>query len=304
LAHQGKRQTATALLTGAGYMRLKEIYAGGMEKTVNAANGLIERETRQLHTLYRWAAAASAVGVLLLLAIWFFADQAVRSWGLKRREAWDEILKAREELEDRVKQRTASLLSANEQLEHEILEHKRAEERIRESEAHYHGIFEYSNDIIYLLNLNGTINSLSPAFERITGWTAEEWIGKPFAPIIHPDDLSDADTVFQKALSGESIPTFRLRLARKSGQYFDADLSITPLGHDMVMGVARDVSERTKTEAQLVEQLEELRRWHDTTLDREGRILDLKHEVNDLLSQTGKHPRYPSAESADPQENK
>jgi hypothetical protein len=28
----------------------------------------------------------------------------------------------------------------------------------------------------------------------------------------------------------------------------------------------------------------------------DGRILDIRHEVNDLLSQTGKHLRYPSAE--------
>ena len=32
---------------------------------------------------------------------------------------------------------------------------------------------------------------------------------------------------------------------------------------------------------------------------REMRILDLKHEVNELLGQTGQPPRYPSAESQD-----
>ena len=51
LAHQGRRQEATALLTGDEYMRLKKVYAGGMEKTVNAANGLIEKETRHLHSM-------------------------------------------------------------------------------------------------------------------------------------------------------------------------------------------------------------------------------------------------------------
>ena len=51
LTHQGKRHEATALLVSSEYMRLKNFYAGGMEKTVNAANGLIEKETRHLHSM-------------------------------------------------------------------------------------------------------------------------------------------------------------------------------------------------------------------------------------------------------------
>jgi len=98
LAHQGRRQEATALLTGDEYMRLKKVYAGGMEKTVNAANGLIERETRHLHSLSLWLAAASAIGVLVLLAAWFFAIRSARNWATERREAEDALRKAQDEL--------------------------------------------------------------------------------------------------------------------------------------------------------------------------------------------------------------
>jgi len=140
----------------------------------------------------------------------------------------------------------------------DITERKQVEERIRKSETRYRSIFEYSNDIIYLLNMDGTINSLSPAFEQITGWTAEEWIGKSFTPIVHPDDLSVANTAFQKTLSGETFPIFRLRIARKSGQYFYADFSITPFDHDVIMGVARDVSERQFAEEEIRKLNEEL----------------------------------------------
>ncbi|MDP4030428.1 MAG: PAS domain S-box protein [Gallionella sp.] len=130
----------------------------------------------------------------------------------------------------------------------DITERKRAEELIRESEARYRKIFEHAADIIYLLNLDGTFRSISPAFEQITGWKVEEWIGKPFALIVHPDDLPAASAAFQKALSGESIPSFRLRVARKSGQYFDAEIIITPFEGDMAMGIARDITESTQAE--------------------------------------------------------
>lgn len=52
-------------------------------------------------------------------------------------------------------------------------------------------------------------------------------------------------------------------------------------------------------ESMLLEQLDELRRWHDITSGREGRILELKHEVNEILGRVGQPPRYPSAESQD-----
>ncbi|MCC7198382.1 MAG: GAF domain-containing protein [Gammaproteobacteria bacterium] len=56
---------------------------------------------------------------------------------------------------------------------------------------------------------------------------------------------------------------------------------------------------RRAAEVRLVEQLDELRRWHANTLDREDRILELKREVNMLLAQSGQPPRYASA--AEPQ---
>jgi PAS domain S-box-containing protein len=64
-----------------------------------------------------------------------------------------------------------------------------------------------------------------------------------------------------------------------------------------IVTLVRDITARKLSEFALAEQLEELRRWSEVTLGREGRILDLKQEVNELLVQAGQPPRYPSAES-------
>lgn len=125
---------------------------------------------------------------------------------------------------------------------------------VLQSEKKYRSIFEHADDIIYLLNPDGTFRSLNPAFEQITGWTPQEWTGKPFALIVHPDDLPYANGIFQKTMAGGSWPSFGLRLARKSGEYFDADLSISPLGSDVVtgaVGIARDVTERKRVEDEI-----------------------------------------------------
>ncbi|WP_404360271.1 GAF domain-containing protein [Methylotuvimicrobium sp. KM1] len=50
--------------------------------------------------------------------------------------------------------------------------------------------------------------------------------------------------------------------------------------------------ERALDTQKLNRQLHELRRWHTVTLDRESRIMDLKREVNALLTRLGEPTRY------------
>lgn len=131
LAHQGKRQEATALLTSTEYLRLKKVYSGGMEKIVNAATSLVEREDRYLDSLSFWLVVTSALSILVLLATWFFAFRSARSVAVERKKAEDALREVYDGLEVLVEQRTADLSGANEQLRHEISERKQAEEKIR-----------------------------------------------------------------------------------------------------------------------------------------------------------------------------
>jgi len=52
--------------------------------------------------------------------------------------------------------------------------------------------------------------------------------------------------------------------------------------------------EGTQREAELHVMIDELRRWQHLTLGREGRVLELKREVNLLLARLGEAPRYGS----------
>jgi PAS domain S-box-containing protein len=60
--------------------------------------------------------------------------------------------------------------------------------------------------------------------------------------------------------------------------------------------VSTDITERRQREAKLKEQVDELNRWHQVTLGRENRVMELKREINDLLQQMGKPPKYSSIE--------
>jgi PAS domain S-box-containing protein len=64
-------------------------------------------------------------------------------------------------------------------------------------------------------------------------------------------------------------------------------------------GIQRDVTASRKSESALKAQLEELRRWQMVTLGREHRNMELKREVNELLSRLGEPLRYPGQQFFD-----
>ena len=152
-----------------------------------------------------------------------------------------------------------------------ITERKKVEQALSESEQRYRNLVENAPDVIYALAPDGTTTSLNPAFERITGWSRSEWLNKQFASILHPDDLSRGLEFLQRALKGEKIATFELRVLRKSGDYLVAEFTVTPQTQNGsvigVLGIARDITERKRAEEALRESEERYRTILDNIED-------------------------------------
>ena len=136
---------------------------------------------------------------------------------------------------------------------HDISDREKAEKAVQESEERYRSLVEAAPDVIYTISAeDGSLTSLNPAFETLTGWSRAEWLGKPFMEIVHPDDRSAAVETFQKALRGEAPPLYQLRVLSKSGEYLVGEFTSTPLmkGGKVVgeLGIARDITERKLAE--------------------------------------------------------
>jgi hypothetical protein len=67
-----------------------------------------------------------------------------------------------------------------------------------------------------------------------------------------------------------------------------------------VEGFIIDQTEKRRAQFLMAEQLTELRRWYSVSLGREKRVLELKEEVNRLLAESGRPPRYATSSGGRP----
>ena len=145
-----------------------------------------------------------------------------------------------EELEERVRARTAELEKANDQL------------------AEKAAIVSHSNDAIFSKNLDRTITSWNPSAELIYGYSAAEIIGRDVAVLVPEDRKPELTAAMERIARGEVVDPFETVRVRKDGTVIDVHLSISPVcdaaGH--VRGasvIARDITDHKRAERQLRE---------------------------------------------------
>jgi PAS domain S-box-containing protein len=87
----------------------------------------------------------------------------------ERKTAEEQLQKAHEELELRVRQRTAELAQAVEELQKEIVERKQAEESLRKAEERFRTVFENTIVGLYRTTPDGRILLANPALVKMMG---------------------------------------------------------------------------------------------------------------------------------------
>lgn len=154
-------------------------------------------------------------------------------------------------LEERSLERTLQMEAVITTLRQEIAGREEVEMALRQSEERYRTLVEMAPDIVYSVSsIDGSVLSVNPAFERLTGWTVTEWMGRPFTDLMHPDDLPLAIHTFLQIAAGITPAPYQIRVRCKSGDYRLGEFTSTPrIEHGKVVGVfgiGRDVTERQR----------------------------------------------------------
>lgn len=137
----------------------------------------------------------------------------------------------------------------------DITEQKAAAQALRESEERYRGIFENASDIVYTHDFRGRFIAVNTATERVTGYTRDEVLGLTITDIIAPDHIELAREMIRQKLAEGSPTTYELDIITKDGRRVTLEVNSqliyhagTPIG---VQGIARDITERRRAEAEL-----------------------------------------------------
>jgi PAS domain S-box-containing protein len=175
----------------------------------------------------------------------------------ERKRAAEEIRKLNLELEQRVIERTAQLLTANTQLKSELAQRKRAEEALRESEDQSRRLSEAAFEAI-IIHDGGILLSTNNQYCEMFGYEPQELLGKQVMPLtIAPDSI---ETVRREIAAGGKGP-YEAIGQKKDGTRFPMEIRVRMTeykGRAARVAAIMDITERKRTMEALLQRTAQL----------------------------------------------
>ncbi|MGH9455305.1 MAG: PAS domain-containing protein, partial [Terriglobia bacterium] len=106
---------------------------------------------------------------------------------------------------------------------HDVTEGKRAESALRESEERYRLVAENSQELIGLLDLNGTVLYASPSHFHVLGYEVDELLHDNMFKLISPEDAQPVLSAIHDIPHSHLSQTLEIRLRKKNGDWLDVE---------------------------------------------------------------------------------
>ena len=233
-------------------------------------------------------AVAAALGIVLLVVIYWnhVLRTAVRHRTLSLQVELEERQKAEaalniltDELEDRIRERTLDL-------EREVLERRRTEQMALASEQRFRELFENVADPIYIADMAGKLLAANDQACRELGYSQAELLGLHIRELDALFSGEEQIAAHFKSYSAETTVTFESEHRRKDRSTFPVEISVRVIdfaGQPAVMGVARNISERKRAEAERIQLEQQL--LHAQKLESLGVLAGgIAHDFNNILT--------------------
>jgi PAS domain S-box-containing protein len=205
----------------------------------------------------------------------------------ERKMAEEALLKAREELEQRVRERTEALQS-------ELQERQRAEEALKQTTDHLSLILESLPIVPFTCRTEGKfpITFVGSAIKEVTGYEPDRFLNDPsfWFDGIHPDDRRKVLTSQRREIvKGTHHSEYRFRVANGSYRWFSdyrrivASMSGT---ETYVVGTWQDVTEEKRLRQESDLRLQQIIQTHKLAALGEV-VTGVAHEINNPISFIG-----------------
>ena len=213
----------------------------------------------------------------------------------ERRRAAQELEMHRDHLEELVKERTAELVAANENLRRQIEERQRIETALRRSEERYRAVLEHTGTAMSVLREDTIVAMVNGMFERISGYSRDEIEGKmSWKEFVDRDDLRRMAEYHDNRRRGEEAPSkYEFVFIDRFGnrRHVVNTVAVLP-GTKMSVSSLIDITDRIEAELSL---RESETRYHDLfesisdmifTHDIEGRLLTVNPAAAHIFGST------------------
>jgi PAS domain S-box-containing protein len=179
----------------------------------------------------------------------------------------------------------------------DITEHRLAEDKLRNSEERLKILFDYAPDAYYLSDLKGNFIDGNIAAEKLMGYDKNELIGKSFLKLklLTPKQMPRAAKLLIKNSLGKGTGPDEFVLNRKDGSKVPVEIITHPVkikDKTLVLGLARDITERKRAEIALRESEEKFRSIMENSpdaifiTDQQGKYQYVNKAATDMLGFT------------------
>ncbi|MGA2315299.1 MAG: PAS domain S-box protein [Thermodesulfobacteriota bacterium] len=210
----------------------------------------------------------------------------------ERKRMEEELRKSRDELEIRVQERTAELMSVVEALQDEMAERKQTEEELRDISLYARSLIEASLDPLVTISRGGKIMDVNSATELVTGLSRDHLIGSDFSDYFtEPEKAKEG---YKEVLLKGFVRDYPLSIRHTSGRttdvLYNAALYKNEVGEMQgIFAAARDISERKRAEEALRESENRLRSLSSQLLtvqenERKRIAMELHDGIGQLLT--------------------
>ena len=139
----------------------------------------------------------------------------------------------------------------------DVTERRRAEDKIRASEAKFLQAFMSSPLVMILTRAkDAAIMEVNPAFEQVLGFSREEAVGSTTADLGLWADPADHERLYRAMLESGNVEQLEMRLRKKNGEKLIGLLSARLFdldGEPVLLGSVNDITERKAAEERLRE---------------------------------------------------
>ena len=132
---------------------------------------------------------------------------------------------------------------------------KRVQERSAEyqkSEQKYRSLIEQASDAIYVLTAGGSFTDVNASMCHMMGYTRDELLQLNVRSIIDPEELK-TDPLPTAIKNPEQSEFRERRFLRKDGTVFNMEINVKTFADNLILVIARDITDRKRMEAELRE---------------------------------------------------